>query len=203
MNAPVEKALTDALKAKMAAIIDDPSKMAEIEAKIDLAAKQVFPKLSPRELKQVDAAIGNLRLLHDSFDTIETGAKMVNCKFIYPAIKRPLYSSDVNFVFNWARYHPRHWHVYFAFFCADPWGVEYVDLAWFDYRLKYDVIEALIEQAIADVKKESNDKLINRVIWCATVGDKPLIAARQICQKAYGGYNPEKPALRFFEDTVI
>ena len=203
MNASIDQALSAALKQKMAAMIEDPGTMAEIERKIDQAAKRVFPKLSARELKQIDAAIGNLRLLHDSFDTIETGTKMVNCKFIYPAIRRPLYSSDVNFVFDWARYHPRHWHVYFAFFCVDPWGKEFVDLAWFDYRLKYDVIEALIDQAISDVKKESNDKLINRIMWCATVGDKPLIAARQICQKAWGTFNAARPALRFDEETAI
>lgn len=203
MNAPIDKALTDALKVKMAAIVDDPERMAEINAKIDLAAKQVFPKLSPRELKQVDAAMGNLRLLHDSFETIETGRRMVNCKFIYPAIKRPLYSGDVNFVFDWARYHPRNWHVYIAFFCVDPFGKEFVDFAWFDRHIKYDVLEMLIDQAIADVKADANDKLINRVMWCATIGDKPLVAARQICTKAYGTYNPERPALRFSEDTII
>lgn len=203
MNAPIDKALTDALKAKMAAIVNDPERMAEINAQIDETAKQVFPKLSPRELKQVDAAMGNLRLMHDSFETVGYGARTVNCKFIYPAIKRPMYSTDVNFVFNWARYHPRHWHVYIAFFCVDPFGKEFVDVAWFDYRLKYDVLEMLIDQAISDVKPESNIKLIKRVIWCATIGDKPLIAARQICTKAYGTYNPERPALRFSEDTII
>ena len=172
---------------------------------IDDAAYRVLPKLTDKELLMVNAGIKNLYLIHDSYDSlVGDSVKKVTVKFSFPPIKRQLTPRDVDFCFTFAGHHPRHWHVYIVIVSEDPFGKEYLDMGWFDVNVKYRYLEDGIDGTIEDIKREEcNDRQVKRILWSATIGNKPYIAARAICMKLYKQYNPERPALRFFEDTLI
>ncbi len=188
---------------QVTARLQDSIDRLKAQAIVSDAARRVLPKLTARELHMVNAGINNIYLLHDSFETIADATKKVTVAFSRPPLPRKLTVRDIDFCFSWAGYHARNWWVYFVIVFVDDFGKEYAEMSWFNAQVKYQFLEQAIDQEIENLKGEGNHKHMTRILWCATIGDKPTLAAKAICKKLFGTYNPEKPALRFVEDAII
>lgn len=191
------------VQSQVTARLQDSIDRLKAQALVSDAARRVLPKLTDRELHMVNAGIKNIYLLHDSFETILDATKKVTVDFSYPPIPRKLTVRDIDFCLTWAGYHARPWWVYFVMIFVDDFGKEYAEMSWFNANVKYRFLEDAIDQEIENLKGEGNHRHLTRILWCATIGDKPAIAARAICKKIFGTYNPERPQLRFAEDTLI
>lgn len=191
------------VQSQVTARLQDSIDRLKAQALVSDAALRVLPKLTNRELQMVNAGINNIYLLHDSFETISDATRKVTVAFSTPPIPRKLTVRDIDFCFTWAGYLARNWWVYFVIIFVDDFGKEYAEMSWFNAHVKYQFLEGAIDEQIEELKGEGNHKHMTRILWCATIGDKPNRAARAICKKLFGTYNPERPQLRFVEDTLI